>query len=230
MTEAATQTADRVTAGRHAAHLVGDIPRAVRMRIGMHRPVPAGFAEGAAAPVVLLPGVQERWPALVRIARRLSADGHPVHVLPELGYNVRPIPETAERVLEGLARRDLSGVVLVAHSKGGLVGKHAMLHDADGRIDRMVAVATPFRGTRMADLMVVPWMREFRREHPVIRALAADERVDDRIVSIAPRFDPHIPDRTRVERGRNVEVPVVGHFRILEWPAAIDAVARAVAG
>jgi Predicted acetyltransferases and hydrolases with the alpha/beta hydrolase fold len=214
---------------QHARHLLSDYPNALRIRgLGFARPVPARYAEGTARPVVILPGVYERWHFLQPIADRLADAGHPVHVLPELGINARPIPATAERVLAALARLDLRGVALVAHSKGGLVGKSAMLEDADGRIDRLVALATPFSGSRMADLTVLPSLRTFSPRHPVIRRLVEEREVDARITSIFPSFDPHIPEGSALPDGTNVRLDVVGHFRVLEDPAAIEAVLAAV--
>ncbi|MGV3712211.1 esterase/lipase family protein [Pseudolysinimonas sp.] len=213
----------------HARHLLADYPNALRIRgLGFSRPVPARYADGVGRPVVILPGVYERWHFLRPIADRLAEAGHPVHVLPELGINARPIPVTAERVLAALARLDLRGVALVAHSKGGLVGKSAMLEDADARIDRLVAVATPFSGSRMADLTLVRSLRAFRPRHPVIRRLVAEREVNARITSIFPSFDPHIPEGSALDGATNVRLDVVGHFRVLEDAAAIDAVLAAV--
>ena len=213
----------------HARHLLGDYPNAIRMRgLGLAARVPAGYAAGERRPVVLVPGVYERWHFLRPMADRLSAAGHPVHVLPELGVNARAIPGTARRVLDALGERDLRGVALVAHSKGGLIGKAAMLDDAEGRIDRLVAVATPFSGARMARLMVVPALRAFHPANAVIRRLVAERAVNARITSIAPAFDPHIPEGSELPGATNVRLDVVGHFRVLEDAAAIEAVLAAV--
>lgn len=216
--------------GRHARHLLGDYPNAIRMRgLGFAHPVPAAYAEGTGRSVVIVPGVYERWHFLRPIADRLAAAGHPVHVLAELGINRRAIPRSAELVLAALRRLDLHEVALVAHSKGGLIGKAAMLDDAERRIDRLVAVATPFSGSRMADLTLVPSLRAFRPRHPVIRRLVAEREVNARITSIFPSFDPHIPEGSELEGATNVRLDVVGHFRVLEDPAALDAVVAAVA-
>jgi pimeloyl-ACP methyl ester carboxylesterase len=214
---------------QHARHLLADYPNALRMRgLGFSRPVPETYAAGSGRPVVILPGVYERWHFLRPLADALARDGHPVHVLPELGINARPIPATAALVLAALDRLDLRDVALVAHSKGGLVGKSAMLDDTAGRIDRLVAVATPFSGSRMADLTLVPSLRAFRRSHPVIRRLTAERDVNARITSIYPSFDPHVPEGSALEGATNVRLDVVGHFRVLEDPAAIAAVVSAV--
>jgi hypothetical protein len=219
-----------VNLARQARIALGDYPNAMRMRgLGLAARVPAGYASGAARPVVLLPGVYERWQFLRPLADALAEAGHPIHVVRELGVNARAIPDSATRVLEFLRRADLRGVALVAHSKGGLIGKAAMLEDADGRIDRLVAVATPFSGSRMADLMIVPAMRAFRPAHPVIRRLVAERAVNARITSIFPAYDPHIPEGSELDGGVNVRIDVVGHFRVLEAPPTIAAVLAAVA-
>jgi triacylglycerol lipase len=213
----------------HARHLLGDYPNAIRMRgLGLAAAVPESYSAGGGRPVVIVPGVFERWNFLRPMANRLAEAGHPVHVIPELGINAGPIPVAGRRVVEFLERRDLRDVALVAHSKGGLVGKAAMLEDADGRIDRLVAVATPFAGSRMAHFTLVPALRAFRPRHPVIRRLVAEQAVNARITSIYPSFDPHIPEGSALEGGTNVRLDVIGHFRVLEDPAAIDAVVAAV--
>ena len=222
-----------VTRRQHAARLLGDYPNALRFRMRAARvwAVPASFADGRLRPVVILPGIYESWHYLRPIAEQLNADGHPVHVIPTLGLNRAPIPATAALVHAQLVDRGLTGVVLVAHSKGGLVGKHVMaLDDRGGRVDRLVAIASPFNGSAMARIAPNPALRAFLPEDPVIAALAAERAVNARITSIYPSFDPHVPDGCELEGARNVELPVIGHFRILLFPALIDAVRVAVDG
>lgn len=220
----------------HALQLLGDYPNALRFRVraARDRAVPDAFAEGQQRPVVILPGIYESWHYLRPIAERLSAAGHPVHVIPTLGLNRAPIPATAAHVRLQLIARELSGVAIVAHSKGGLVGKHLMSlesRETGGgaqRVDRLVAIASPFQGSAMARLAPNPALRAFLPSDRVIGELGRDRAVNARITSIYPRFDPHIPDGSRLEGADNVEVPVVGHFRILLQPAVIDAVQAAI--
>ena len=222
-----------VTRRQHAARLLGDYPNALRFRMRAARDwaVPASFADGSSSPIVIIPGIYESWHYLRPIAERLNADGHPVHVIPTLGLNRAPIPATAAHVHAQLADRGLTGVAIVAHSKGGIVGKHVMvLDDREARVDRLVAIASPFRGSAMARIAPNPALRAFLPADPVIAALAAELAVNARITSIYPSFDPHIPDGCVLEGARNVELPVIGHFRILLQPALVDAVREAVDG
>lgn len=222
--------ARRVRVAEHALHLLGDYPNAVRIRARATRiRVPEAWATGDARPVVLLPGIYETWHFLHNVGNQLNARGHQVHVVLPLGINVRPIPESAELVARELEARDLRGVALVAHSKGGLIGKQLMTtNDPDGRVDRLVAVATPFGGSGMARLTVLPSLRIFLPTNPVIRALVAAEGSNSRLTSIYPAFDPHIPEGSRVEGATNVEIPVIGHFRVLDAPGTVSAVIDAV--
>lgn len=213
----------------YARHLFSDYPNALRMRgLGLPVPVPEAYAHGDRRPVLLVPGVYERWHFLRPIADRLNAAGHPVHVVPALGVNSRPIPWSGLRVLDRLRELDLRGVALVGHSKGGLIGKSAMLGDDEGRIDRLVTVATPFAGSRLARYSITPAIRTFSPRHPVIRTLAEELAVNARITSIAPSFDPHIPEGSELPGATNVRVAVIGHFRVLEDPETIEAVLAAV--
>lgn len=189
--------------------------------------LPAG--PGAAAPVVLLPGIYETWEFLGPVAGALARAGHPVHAVAGLGHNARPVPESADVVVEELERADLTGVVLVAHSKGGLIGKHVMLSPAGGRVLGMVAVATPFAGSRWARYMLSRALRSFDPRDPVLLALAGELLVNERITAVYPAFDPHIPETGHLVGARNVELPLSGHFRPLGHPLLVRTVAEEVA-
>ncbi|MFI6423848.1 esterase/lipase family protein [Promicromonospora sp. NPDC050880] len=183
----------------------------------------------AAAPVVLLPGIYETWEFLGPVADALARAGHPVHAVAGLGHNGRPVPESADVVADELDRAGLTGVVLVAHSKGGLIGKHVMLSPAGHRVLGMVAVATPFAGSRWARYMLSRALRSFDPRDPVLLALAGELLVNDRITAVYPTFDPHIPETGHLVGARNVELPLSGHFRPLGHPLLVRTVVREVA-
>ena len=193
------------------------------IRVGMAPPAPGA---GVKAPVLLIPGVFETWHYLEALGERLAAEGHAVHYLERLGLNREPIGETAALVQEHLDELDLRDVVVVGHSKGGLIGKHMLtVDDRDERIARLIAINTPFPGSPLARYAVSAW-REFAPDRPVIRTLAQATEVNARIVSIYSAFDQYIPGSSRLEGATNVELPLVGHFRVLEDPLLLDEVAR----
>lgn len=190
---------------------------------------PAGWLAGDRQPVVLLPGVYERWQFLRPLARVLHDRGHPVHVVTDLRWNTAPVVASAAVVAAYLRDHDLRDVVLVAHSKGGLIGKYAMLHeDPEGRIARMVAVATPFGGSVYARLFWLRSVRAFSPRDPTLRALGEQLEVNRRITSIWGAFDPHVPGGSRLEGATNVPLRTSGHFRLLGRDELLDAVVEAL--
>ncbi|MFJ6653808.1 esterase/lipase family protein [Microbacterium sp. NPDC091313] len=193
-----------------------------QLRAAVDRTDPRAFADGAGVPIVILPGVYETWRFLQPLIGALHERGHPVHVVAPARRNERPVAELAELVAAELAERDLRDVVLVAHSKGGLVGKTVMLRSgAAHRIRGMVAVATPFGGSRYARWMLGRTLRSFSPADATILALARETAVNARIVSVYGRFDPHIPERSDLAGAKNVELETGGHFRILAHPRVI---------
>ncbi|SMH32682.1 PGAP1-like protein [Rathayibacter oskolensis] len=189
------------------------------------------YSSGDAAPVLLIPGVYETWQFLQPVADRLHGAGHPIHVLPALGYNTRPIVASAALGQQYLRENDLSGVVVVAHSKGGLIGKHMMVVDDldEKRIVRMIAVSTPFNGSPLARIAPARALREFAPHRPVIRTLLAERDADSRITSIYGMRDQYIPGGSRLVGAReNIAVSVVGHFALLSHPRVLDLIASRV--
>ena len=168
-------------------------------------------------PLVLLPGIWERWQYLVPLARALHAYGHPVHLIPALGSNGAPLDSAAALVAGFLDERDLTGVILVAHSKGGLIGKLVMLHASAGaRIRGMVALSTPFRGSSLArSIFRGTPLGLFSPNGRAITDLTAQRDVNARIISLLPSHDQVIPEGSRLDGARNVTLEVAGHVRPL---------------
>lgn len=174
------------------------------------------YRTGDGQPVVVIPGVYETWHFMRPLMDALHDRGHPVHVLPVLRHNLRPVPESAREVFAYLEEHDLRNVLVLAHSKGGLIGKYAMTQlDDHGRIDRMVAVSTPFAGSGYARLAPVRHLRVFRAADPVLAGLARELDANGRITSVYGVFDTLIPEGSELSGATNVRLPVGGHFRIL---------------
>lgn len=92
----------------------------------------------------------------------------------------------------------------------------------------VVAICTPFRGSRLAVLLLDPSVRALLPSDETIVLLGRETSVNGRIVSIFGPFDPHIPDGSMLEGATNVRVPAAGHFRVLGAPATHRAVLDAV--
>lgn len=205
----------------------------VHTRSVMTWSVPASFSTGQPGKptIVLIPGVYERWSFLRPIAERLNAAGYPISVVHGLGYNRRPVVETSERLARALERVNANpaGRLIVAHSKGGLVGKHLLVTRRDDlQLRGLVAICTPFGGSRYARFVLGRTLRAFIPTDETIVSLGNQSGVNAHIVSIFGGFDPHVPDGSVLAGATNVLLPVDGHFRILHQPETLDAVSDAV--
>ena len=190
---------------------------------------PEDFRSGAEAPIVIIPGVYESWQFMRPLIRILHDHGHPVHVVAALGRNRRSLAHASATVAAYLEREHLTGVIIVAHSKGGLIGKLLMTtDDPERRVRAMAAISAPFGGSRYARYWVMPSIRAFAPADAALQSLGQDRRVNHRIVSIYGVFDPHIPEGSELVGARNIQLRVGGHFRILGDPRTVRAVLDAV--
>lgn len=192
-----------------------------QLRSFFGRSDPRRFLSGDGAPIVVLAGVYESWRFLEPLIVALHERGHPVHVVDALRRNRDPVVDEAAQVAEYLRAQELSGVILVAHSKGGLAGKLAMTGEQGHRIRAMLAIATPFGGSRYARRMPGRVLRAFAPNDPSILALARERHVNGRIVSVYAGFDPHIPEGSELPGAKNVRLDTGGHFRILAHPRVL---------
>ena len=84
-------------------------------------------------------------------------------------------------------------MILVAHSKGGLIGKHVLIHhNGNDNILGMVSIATPYSGSAMAKLVPYDPIRELLKDNVTIKDLQSHEQVNTKIVSISPLYDNHV--------------------------------------
>ncbi len=171
-------------------------------------------------PVVLLPGILEPWTYLAPLGRWLARHGHRVEYVETLGWNLSDLEASAQHCLDVIRERGIRKAVLVAHSKGGLIGKAVLLRQAEPETAvGLVTVATPFAGSTVGGplqklgLLARSPLGMFFPDSPTIRDLARESEVNAHIVSLAPRWDQVIPDGSHLPGATNVTLDVAGHFR-----------------
>ncbi|OGI59588.1 hypothetical protein A3F19_03385 [Candidatus Nomurabacteria bacterium RIFCSPHIGHO2_12_FULL_37_29] len=181
-------------------------------------------------PVIILPGVLMRWAFLKPIADHISLLGHPIYIIPKLGNNSENIPMSAERVRQVIEENNLKNVIIVAHSKGGLISKYLLLHeDPDKRIKGVIAIATPFHGSSISKFIPYSFIQELAINSNIIHHLANHPEVNKKIVSIIPSYDNHVwhPKGSYLEGAmQNINVEVAGHHKILRdkivWDKVVE--------
>ena len=175
------------------------------------------------SPVLLIPGVFESWRFMQPVADHLYRRGHPVHVLDQLGFNTGAIADMAVIVADYLDREGLEDVTVIAHSKGGLIAKQALAQPGTfARVRHLVTVNTPFSGSRYAAFILLPSVRMFAPNGPVIRALSLATAANQRVSSLYSVFDPHIPETSHLDGAENIVLSTIGHFRPLAAAQTLD--------
>ncbi|MEK7212297.1 MAG: hypothetical protein AAB686_01300 [Patescibacteria group bacterium] len=177
-----------------------------------------GHVVAGKAPVILIPGVYEKWQFLKAVADPISHCGHPVYALTHISYNLREIRHLSELVWKLIEQEELHNVVLLAHSKGGLVGKRILAsHNSDGRVKKLIAIATPFSGSEAVRFLPFKNLSELHPRSATIIELNKERSINRHIVSIFGEFDNHVwpTESCRLEGAKNIQVPVHGHHRIL---------------
>ncbi len=181
-------------------------------------------------PVIILPGVFGRWAFLKPIADHISLLGHPVYIVPKLGNNIGDIPSSAKKVREVIEENNLKNVIIVGHSKGGLISKHVLVYEnADGRTKGAVAIATPFHGSSVGKFVPHYSIRELSLDSAIIKDLESHTSVNDKIISIIPQYDNHVWH----EQGShlagalaNIQVETIGHHKVLNdkkvWAKVVE--------
>jgi len=233
-----TQLEPQALGAHDELHAASHIPPRTLARTVLHATVDSAFltiwhAQGARmrrsrprlpvtfqhAPILVLPGVFESPTFLDPLVAVIRTTGRPIHRIDALGSNLKRIDESAGIVREYLASNALQNVTIVAHSKGGLIGKQLMVWpESAERIRSMIAIATPFGGSRYASHAPLRALRDFAPADAVLRGLAANDDANARILSVFGAFDPEIPDGSRLPGGRNEQLSTAGHFRPLGDP------------
>lgn len=166
-------------------------------------------------PVILIPGIYEKWHFMKPIADLLYNEGYSVHVVEGLGYNTGSIEIMAEKVNEYVEQLHIDEYMIVAHSKGGLIAKYLMTVPVS-RVLKTITINTPFSGSKYARLFPSKAIRLFLPTSQIITALAKNREINRNITSIYGLFDPHIPSGSYLEGATNVKVAARGHFRVIK--------------
>ena len=183
-------------------------------------PTPAG---GPRTPVVLVHGYLSNRGYFRPMAQWLESRG----VAPIFVPNYRSIFSTIERsaaelhaAIEHACASGAPKVVLVCHSMGGLLARRYLQEHGEGRIARLVTIASPHHGTVLSRLGVGGHARQMRRGSGFLAALSQAEAARPPKVPAVSIYSVHDnlvspQDTSRLPWARNVAMAGVGHVAII---------------
>lgn len=180
-------------------------------------------------PVVLIPGILGKWSFMKKLGDKISLEGHPVYIIEELGYNIKEIPESSNKLKNIITHikntTNSEKVVLVAHSKGGLIGKYYLINNnQDNIVQKMITIATPFSGSSLAKIIPHKSFKELLPESLVIKEMKNNTDVNEKIISIIPEYDNHVwsSSGSYLEKAKNIILEVHGHHKVIFDDKTID--------
>ena len=177
-----------------------------------------GYVVKNKAPIILIPGISNKWGFLKRLGDSISMLGHPVYVVRELGFNLLDIPQSAKIVRRIAAQNNLENAIVVGHSKGGIIGKYFLIHEnKDNRIKGVIAIASPFSGSRIVNHLPGKHFKELAPESKMVKDMNSNKKINSKIISIMPEFDNHVwsEKRSYLDGALNIMLAVKGHHKII---------------
>jgi triacylglycerol esterase/lipase EstA (alpha/beta hydrolase family) len=165
------------------------------------------------------------------MAERLAALGAGARQLHFTYLPAGSVASHAERLVERIDRAHPEGpVCIVAHSLGGLIARYGA-QVLGQRLDALVTLGTPHRGTDLARPWPMRLTRELSPGSPLLKTLDDTRgRLDGtRLTSIVAVQDALVSNRSAtLDRSRVVYIDGVGHHGMLYHPDAIEAVAEGI--
>jgi triacylglycerol esterase/lipase EstA (alpha/beta hydrolase family) len=210
---------------REFGTIAGNTPRQVFYRVLVPDPPPAP----AERPVLLLHGVLCNAGVWRYVCTRLAAAGiGPVYALsygPPLGSIDDFADQMRDKVDAILAATGAAGVVVVAHSMGGLVARAYLRKHGGSKLRRLITVGTPHEGSVHARVAPGVSLSQLRPGNPWLGALGTPQGDSlPPIVSLWSWHDTMVAPQTssRIAFGENVELAGVGHNALLTDPKVAD--------
>jgi triacylglycerol lipase len=229
-----------------ATELGSVVTHLLRYPAGLRRPgMTANVADrtgGSAEPIVLVPGLADNMAVFTRLRRALEDRG----VGPVVAFAYSPLEgdvrsvaaKLAEQVEQLCAITGASRARLVGHSLGGLIARYYVQRlGGDDRVDLVVTIATPHRGTMAAWLLPpLPLVRQLRPGSELYAELAEPAPAcrirfvtfssrDDAVILPAGNGQLDHPDLPT----RNVVLPGMGHFTLADHRLVIDEICQVLA-
>lgn len=178
---------------------------------------PENWKEGTKGDIVIVPGWHESWHAFLFLANNLNDNGYKIHVI-ENFITTNKCAELAKLVADKVTQIDSTNIILLAHSKGGIVAKYALDNHSiiKNNVYKIITIASPFKGTYTGYLSFHN-IDELLPDSNIITQLIP-EVSNSKVFNFYPKWDNHIiPNKNlRLDGAHNKVIDINGHTRIME--------------
>lgn len=203
----------------------------LKIRSYLIRTPPSDWSQGGKGNVLLINGWTETWAFFLEIGDFANSLGYRVDVPEGVGRNREDIFVIAEKIESYIIEEDLTDIVIICHSRGGYPAK-LLLNDQEinKRIKKVIAVTVPFHGTKWRSLRIGN-LSSMIPDQVTLQKLRLDKD-NEKIISVRVSFDNHIIpfDSPILPGAENIEIPMVGHTRVLQSKELKDIIKKALIG
>ncbi|MCA9392473.1 hypothetical protein KC614_04750 [candidate division WWE3 bacterium] len=193
----------------------------------VHKTTPDAWNHGDKGDVVLIPGLHETAFSLLKVGNVLNVLGYRIHTIPDFS-SIAPVQKIHERLENVVKSLDGEEIILVSHSKGGVVARYFLTQSplAD-RVKSAVTISAPHHGSLFGKLQYHN-LHELDHNSEVLMTINDSPDHAKKIINIYPRLDNHVlPNRNLLLDGaKNIEIDIVGHTRILASDKLFDELIR----
>jgi len=150
----------------------------------------------------------------------LEAKGYDLYIT-DFGRQRGDMVETANSLKQYIEERDLHNVTLLGFSQGGVINLYYLEKLGGwqgGRIDRLITVASPLRGSRFARLIDIPAGKQLRVGSDFMKDLMGEDGLGtnlqnkNKIHSIRSKFDQVVSVKNSYVEGiNNYQLNIYGH-------------------
>jgi hypothetical protein len=183
---------------------------------------PSKWNSGTKGNVILIPGWNETWFVLKTIGDELNNSGYKVHVISELKDNKLSVLETLKTVESYIEEIKTKEIILVCHSKGGIVARLLLSKPTTAsKISKVFFVSATIQGTWLGYL---PFINIKDQTPKSVQELPLPNSQIHKIINLYPLLDNIvIPNKNLLLDGaENIQIPVIGHTRILNSSKTIQ--------
>ncbi|TGM03469.1 alpha/beta fold hydrolase [Leptospira barantonii] len=179
--------------------------------------------EGDKRPVVLVSGFLGRTLSWEPMLKHLSANGHPVYVVP-LGFQVGNIRSKSKILENFLIDKKIKDCYIVGHSMGGLISA-GLTYKGRDRVKKIFIAGTPVRGTYLAyfaPIFISCW--QMMPNSKFIQEVGDVFEKLPNVQSVFTQKDQIIlpSENSRLGHFDDVELPEAGHLNLFMGPLGIE--------
>ncbi len=179
---------------------------------------PDDWKRGEKETVLILQGIHEQPYFLMTIAKELHAMGYGINGVYSQKETEEKIEFLAEKTAQFIIHNRLRKVILVAHSKGGLVAKYMVdtYPEINRLVKKIVTLSSPYQGSFLANL--VPGYIQLDYKNTFLEKMGKHSENNHKFLVLYPTFDNHVIPFSSLKLGgaKNIRIPINGHTRILE--------------